>query len=331
MINVLAVLALVGLTIGVAALPLWPALRELRHARDTAPLDIADVDYGDIRSAAERLTTTLTEQPLETLAHTLVPLTPGIRARRISLPEPHTDVLLATDAEAVRDITLNAHTVLYGTARVFTLSDSRLPALYATQWARLESGSSILAWAFADVLIAGADVHLAGTADATSAIHLHPGVQFERVRAPKVHIGDAMTPSRPLEASTGKRTRHLVQGDLNVPNGSVLDGDYVVHGTTTLGDDVRVNGALKSYGAITTGAQCTVTHALMTEQYLTLGPDNTLGGPVLADTHIDAASGLQVGTSSSLATLSASTIALRPQSRIYGTVWAKDGGKVVTA
>ncbi|MEM6645176.1 MAG: hypothetical protein AAF730_02880 [Bacteroidota bacterium] len=329
MINVLAVLALVGLTIGVAALPLWPALRELRQARDTAPLDIADVDYGDIRSAAERLTKTLAEQPLDTLAHTLVPLAPGIQAQRISLPELHTDVLLATDAEAVRDVNLNAHTILYGTARVLTLSGSRLPALYATQWARLERGTSILAWAFADVLIAGADVHLAGTADAASAIHLHPGVQFERVRAPKVQIGDAMAPPRPLDASTGKRPRRLIQGDLDVPSGSVLDGDYVVHGSTTLGDDVIINGALKSYGAITTGARCTVTHALMTEQHLTLGPDNTLGGPVLAETHLDAAAGVQVGSPSSSATLSASTITLRPGSRVYGTVWAKDGGKVV--
>ncbi|MEM1095155.1 MAG: hypothetical protein AAGJ10_11185 [Bacteroidota bacterium] len=331
MINVLAVLALVGVTIGVAALPLWPALRELRHPRDTAPLDIADVDYGDIRSAAERLTTILAEQPLDTLAHTLVPLGPGIEGRRISLPAPHTDVLLATEAEAVRDVTLSEHAVLYSTARVVALSDSRLPALYATQWARLEPGTAILAWAFADVLIAGAGVQLAGTADAASAIHLHPGVQFERVRAPKVYIGDAMQAPRPLSPSTGKRPRHLIQGDLDIPSGSVLDGDYVVHGTTTLSDDVTINGALKSYGPITTGARCTVTHALMTEQHLTLGPDNTLGGPVLAETHLDAAPGLQVGSASSLATLSASTIALRPTSRVYGTVWAKDGGKVVAA
>ncbi|GAB5519539.1 MAG: hypothetical protein RhofKO_17900 [Rhodothermales bacterium] len=330
MINFLAFTALLGLTVAVAAVPLWPALRELRQGRDTAPLDIADVDYGDIRSAAERLTHVLSEHPLDTLAHTLVPLVAGIHASRMVLPEAEAGTLLVTQHAALRDLALRGHTTLYSTAPVATLSDSSLPALYATHWARLEAGTRILAWVYGQVLIAGDEVHLSGTADASEAIYLNPGVHFERVRSPKVYIGETSTTPRRLPPPQVKRSRHLIHSDFDVPSGTVLDGDYIVHGSTTLGDGVTVNGSLKSYGPIRTGARCRVTQTLMTEADLTIGPDNTLGGPVLAETHIDAAPGLQVGSPAHLATLSAETITLRPSSLLFGTVWAKHGGKVVT-
>lgn len=205
--------------------------------------------------------------------------------------------------------------------------------------ARLAAGSEVLRRVTAGV---GVEVEpgtvLRGSVEAGEVVWLGTGVTFERVHAPLVEIGVAAgeppergAPTTPLALPDAEvlAGRALVTGDLAVPAGHRVEGDLVVTGDLTLGDGALVAGHVKAHGDVALAAGARVGGNVFANGSVGLGPWASVGGAAVAEGTLRLGRGASVGRPVAPTTASGRHVVVTSGARVYGTLWAEEGGRTV--
>jgi predicted acyltransferase (DUF342 family) len=103
----------------------------------------------------------------------------------------------------------------------------------------------------------------------------------------------------------------VVEGDLHISQGAVLEGAVKVKGRTTVDDGASLLAALVSVGDASVGAAC------------------QLSGPVLCESSLALGRAVVVGSQGALTTVSAPQISLSDAVTVHGTLWARESGRVL--
>ncbi len=340
------------------ALPMLPALVELRFKRDAQPLGVIQQYGGDIRHFAQGFRAYLEELqgPLQQCVGS------GTTVRGI-LPNGDEYVLLGS---ADTDVFLSAGKKQAGCAWVvaagmdiaFSRGLTFLKEIYAAgQFVGGEGGmyrallgekdiclgpaSRVTRWAHATgTFRAAQDCDLYGRVSADHEIQLQPGCAFQRLNAPRITFGwssdtlndiSFIPPDLPADtpALPGPSGRTLVEGDFEIRAGEVIAGSVVARGKLHIGAGARVLGSAKSDKEMIVEAGVSVEGSLISAATMHIGPRCRIGGPILAEHEMGIESGTECGTARMPTTVSALTIELEEGARVFGTLWARNEGRVV--
>jgi cytoskeletal protein CcmA (bactofilin family) len=354
----LALFMLVLLAGVLFTLPMLPAIVELRFKRDAKPLGVIQQYGGDIRHFADGFRTYLAELkgPLQQCVGS------GTTVRGI-LPHGDEYVLLGS---ADTEVFLNAGkkqpacawVVAAGTDIALSGGLTFLKEIYAAgQFLGGEGGtyrallgekdiclgpaSHITRWAHAaGTFRAARNCDLYGRISADQEIQLQPGCAFQRLNAPRITFGcssDTLNetsfspPDLPAEtpALPGPRGRTLVEGDFEIRPGEVVAGSVVARGKLRIGAGARVLGSAKSNKEMIVEAGASVEGSLISAATMHIGPRCRIGGPILAEREMGIESGTECGTARMPTTVSALTIELEEGAQVFGTLWARNEGRVV--
>ncbi len=86
---------------------------------------------------------------------------------------------------------------------------------------------------------------------------------------------------------------------------------------------------MKSNGHLTMDSGASVEGSLIGGTTMHVGPDCRIGGPVLAEHGIVIESGTHCGSAANPTTVTAPTIELEEGVLVFGTLWARNEGRVV--
>lgn len=348
MISIWPPLALSAVTGGMLSLTLVPALREVIHRKDAAPLRVRR-DDGNIRNFArsfrryiaplhgELITCAqqecIAESRMPDGASVLIVGKPGAYAFSESRIE--TLVLFAGQAQLGDDLIFTRD--LYAGDRLEAGKRNIFRAVLGENDVILEEDSRVLRWLHADGgVIAAQNTHLYGRCSAEKFIHLSVGCRFERLYAPMIVTGinaDGCSniPARQEEkagiASRG-RGRSRIHGDLHLGSGEMFLGDIVATGSIRIDRESRVAGSAKANADIELCEQGQIDGSLISPGSIRVARNCFLKGPVLAEEEIILGAGTRVGTPDSPTTISARQIRIAPDCVIHGTIWARVEGRV---
>ena len=103
----------------------------------------------------------------------------------------------------------------------------------------------------------------------------------------------------------------------------------VARGKLHIGAGARVLGSAKSNKEMIVEAGASVEGSLISAATMHIGPRCRIGGPILAEHEIRIESGTECGTARMPTTVSALTIELEEGAQVFGTLWARNEGRVV--
>jgi len=198
----------------------------------------------------------------------------------------------------------------------------------------------VIRWAHAaDLLHAEQDCHLYGRISSDREIQLQPGCVFQRVNAPLIISGfsgaraGALAPQPsnavddpPVPFPPG---RSLYDGDLEIRAGEVVTGSVVTRGKLHIGSGARILGSAKSNAHMTVDSGASVEGSLVSGTTMHIGTNCRIGGPVLAERGMVIESGTHCGTAGMPTTVSTLAIELEEGVLVFGTIWARNEGRVV--
>lgn len=216
----LILLGLLGLALGLLALPFLPALREWQHPTDTTPLQVVREHDSDIRSFAQRLRAWVALELGDVLAAARQPganvqmvrwnrdefavLPPGQTLASPAGVLPHGVVALGAwqlpaGHEAPREVWCG------GDVRIGP--SARLRALVSEGAVHLEAGATLDRWLDAEGPVRADDgVGLGRRASSQQALLLGLGVRFERLQAPIIEVTAKQAGNSPTAAPTPSAT-----------------------------------------------------------------------------------------------------------------------------
>lgn len=356
-----------ALVVGLALLPLAPALREWRRPTDVAPLRVAQLSAVDARHFARGFEVYVESHlsavldaigPGDDSAEGVMPdgtpyLVAGADGRpRITAAERAGNdvqrvVASAGDLRLWEGVRFRREAYARGSLEVGEAATVR--AAMADGDVRLMPRSRSLRWVHAaDTVVAGADCVLHGRVTAGESITIAVGAVFERLNAPRLRLGagpDAASVPGPTPARADLRVlepdevphlvstevRWLVDGDLTVPADRLVPADVVATGRIRIGTGARVEGGLKSHGDLELGRGVRVEGAAVAGGSLSVGARSRVHGPALAERVIELADGAVVGAPNHPTTVSAPRIRAGVDVVCHGTVWARVEGRTVPA
>jgi len=133
----------------------------------------------------------------------------------------------------------------------------------------------------------------------------------------------------PPDATPLPAGRTLSDGDLDVRAGEVVAGSIVTRGKLHIGAGAHVLGSVKSNGHLTVDSGVSVDGSLLSATTTHVGPNCRIGGPVLAEHGMIIESGTHCGTTGNPTTVAAPTIELEEGVIVFGSLWARNEGRVV--
>lgn len=326
---------------------LAPALNELRRPTDVAPLNVPrDHDNAANRFAMhyrERLEHAL-QAPLGTALRE-----PDAAARLLQ----HGYQWCAPDAQ-IGPVAADARPLVgagdlllqEGSAQpheVYAARNLRLArgasarAAYAEGELHLDSGASVSRWAHGHDVVLGPQSRVSARVSAERSITLEPGARFVRARAPTIRAPgqDAPLPRvapAPLRFTGAHGARYeagsarwLVEGDLELPPGSEVEGDLIVHGHASFGADCRLRGSLKVHGRLALGDGCVLDGACVVVGPAQIGAQVRLAGPLVGEALVRIGTDSTIGRIDAETSVNGHTIELAPGATVHGSVWAKVG------
>ncbi|HZU41980.1 MAG TPA: polymer-forming cytoskeletal protein [Terriglobales bacterium] len=337
---VLEPLALFAATSVLAALPLGPALGELRRSRDAAALPIRR-DDDDIRNFAETFRA-FSHVYLERAGQELE------QSGALIFHKGEYRPFSNTDNETVRGVVLSKTDLSLGQGMVFsddlycagTLIGGALNvyrSLLGEEDVCLGERSQVLRWLHAGGSISlGPGCRLHGRASAEFVIYLRPGCTFRRMHAPVVAaVRNELQrrPSRHTPVNTGadfglSRFPSRLDGYFYLPAGATHEGSVIARGKALLGAASRLSGNLKAHGTVHVNEQAEIEGSLVSTSTIHLAEDCFVRGPIISEKKVFVSPGAQIGSPESLTTISAPKISIAPGAVIHGTVWARDAGEV---
>jgi hypothetical protein len=357
----LAVIVFLALFLAWAAVPLLPALLEIRRRTDIKPLRVVRASDVDIRHFAQAFEHWIEEQLGAVLAARRDGGGPAAEGQfpdgtpwRV-LPEGTPPPLATTDggpATCPAVIAGSGRLSLPGGAffplEVYAASSIEIGertvcrAVLADGDLQLGRGCWSLRWLHARVsLLARESCALHGRASANISMRLEEGCRFERLNAPTVAFGVPV----PLKPPPGELTplaakdvpnlvedaagRWLVRRELVIPPASLVTSDVVVTGNLRIGAGARVTGSVKSHGDLVLDSGAEVEGSIVSGRDLFVGRGCRIHGPVIAERDARIGAGTRVGSAERPTTVSVRQLEIEAGTVVHGTVWAHAGGVVL--
>jgi cytoskeletal protein CcmA (bactofilin family) len=333
-------------------LPMLPALIELRLKRDAQPLDVVQHYAGEIRHFSFGFRSYIT--------NLLGPLRECVSSGttvRGSMPDGDQYLLLGcadethfvTAGEATAtcqsvvaaglDVVLpNGITFakeVYAAGQFTGGEKSVFRALLGEKDIQLKPSSTVIRWAHAvGAFRAERDCDLYGRISSDREIQLECGCAFQRLNAPRIVLGRANAEVTSVSTETVPTMppggRRLVDEDLEIPAGEIVSANIVTRGRLHIGAGARMLGSVKSHEHMTLEAGVKVEGSLISASSMRIGPDCRITGPVIAEREITIETGTRCGSVQAPTTVSAPTIEIEDGVTVFGTIWARTEGQVVS-
>lgn len=345
MISILAPLALTASTGALLALPLAPALRELRSKRDAGPL-VTRKDDGKIDNFAHSLRARCKPlqpalvQCVERFASQLVDLGDDkffVAGRSGAWEGPRQiDVLVLCAKPVELPDGFQSLEDFYAKGDVHSGNNNIFRVLLSEADVVLGAGTQILRWLHAESdLLAGRNCVLFGRASAGKSLTLSPGCKFERMHAPTIYSSsDAAQLDLRLESAPFSKLaqagmgRARVHGRIHLVAGEQHYGDMVAAKRFDMDAGSCVYGSVKANGDACLRERAEVDGSLVSTKRIHIASGCFVKGPIISEHEIVIDSGAQVGLPAFPTTVSAPRIRIAPGSVLHGTVWARAEGRV---
>ena len=349
----LALLALLLMASTLLLLPLTPALVELRRKSDAKPLNVIQQHAGEIRYFVEGFRSYL--KSLETALRDGVGsgtstsgtlpdgtdyLVAGLGEEGCALPLNKREQLCPVLIAACTDLVLPTETTfskeIYALGHVTGGGKDRCRAILGEKDVHLGGESSILRWAHAvGEFHADENCGLYGRVSSDRALFLKRGCRFQRLNAPRIEIGtqtrnaSGRNGDPAVPADSRMRQRLLLDGDFVVGPEETFYGNLVVRGSLQIGAGARVLGSIKGNKNVVLEDRVSVQGSLISAQAMQIGRDCTIHGPVIAERFVQIESGTRCGSTDRPTTVSAPWIEVEEGVVVFGTLWAREHGRVV--
>ena len=364
MTGFLSFLILCFMAFGWLALPLLPALDELRRKTDVAPLRVVREYDGNIRYFArgfqQYVQAQLAALPADWQqreAHNEYSndvFADGsefcvVRGARFPLSE------IESENRTVRKIVLTCAEIDLPSDVVFSLevrADKLLRSGEKTVFRAilgesdlvLGDNNSVLRWLHCEGSgTVGRSSTLYGRASSETQLTLAEECEFQRLYAPRLFFGNSKTPQKP-NVTLGVAPRKWVpenareqapghffaRGDVVIPANVHFEGNLVATGALRIGAGARVEGSTKSHGDTVLESGSCVAGSVVSAGRLRLEENCTVSGPLIAESDVSVGAGSRLGDEQNPTTLSAPNIEIQSGVVAHGTVWAREMGKVVT-
>lgn len=352
-------LLLIGLTVLLFLLPLTPALREwwLRH--DITPLEIIQGHEGHTRHFSDtfRIFIQAEISALNGHAHPTEPAENYCLIKEGNLFTPTEEerqnqstqrVVLAYGTLSLpEDFTFPRE--VYGKQTVIGLGRNHFKAVLAEDMLLFGKHSTVLRWAHGRMIQADPDCNFMGRISATEEITLATGCAFTRLHAPCVKFGmgvflppDARVKENApvgihkpilnlLEPDIDTDNRLISQEDFEFPENGIFCGNIVVRRNVLIRRGAEIIGSVKANGTLRIETGVSITGSLISSKQLVIAQACIVGGPVVSEQSISVDTGVVIGMTTKPTTLTAPAIHITCGSVIYGTVWARHQGLVLSA
>ncbi len=348
-------LVLLG-TLAWVALPLLPAVLELVRPTDVDPLVMVGRDNADIsrfaRHFREYAMANLTRLPSEALRGDYFgKLADGTHFVRVARLTHVLERGALPDGSHDRVVILEHPTELRGHER-FRLEvwakaafhggpAATYRAVLGETGVRLGARSTVLRWVHATgVLDVMPECRLFGRVSSEREIRLGDGVEFQRMGAPAVIVGQGTPPSALPAMSPAasyavmdepERSRRLgdhlrVETDWYLPPHTLVEGHLVVAGRLHVSPGVRIRGSVKAHGPLEVDQGAIIEGSVVSRDGIRLGAGCAVGGPVIAEGTIEIGSGTSVGTLVTPTTVTGRRVRLAPGVVVCGHIVTEEGG-----
>jgi hypothetical protein len=338
------------------ALPLLPALDELRRKRDAKPLEVIQKHAGDIAHFArvfrgyiaplqERLRECVDArttgwgrlkngEEYVLLGDDRQPFVKAANFRGSTCPW-----LIAAGIDVMLPDGLDFAKEIYAAKSLTAGERNAFRAILCDEDIRLRAGSESIRWVHANgQLCVESDCRLYGRVSSEREIVLAPGCTFQRLHAPRIVMAqpcsENCTPADVFESAGNSERkkplpRRLVGGDLRVRPGEIVGENLVARGPLHIGAGARMLGGVKGHKSVVLEESVEVCGSLISSGELYVGPRCKIGGPLLAEHHVHISSGTSCGTRNFPTTVSSQLVEAMEGTVFFGTVWARDMGWVV--
>lgn len=344
-------------------LPLIPAILELNLATDTQPLRVIQEYDTDITHFATGFKSYLEKSfpnffaqlglggvkfqdgsldnrnRFQIIGHNSVPFFDQKEVNAAS-----TNKLLVSAEPLVLPGNMFYESEVYSTSSIKTGTNSQFRALLAESDIELAEGCSVSRWVHSGgSLFVSANCQLFGRASASQNLFVAENTQFDRLNARQITFGQMRAIINPYWAKNTPVNlediakikdhfdrRWLIDGDLEIPAGSLFDGDIVATRDVNIGAGSHITGSLKSNRNLVLGAGVRVDGSVFSAGDLTLEAGCRIMGPVVAEGTLLIKESTIVGAENTPTTISAQKIIVSGGVTTYGTVWADEGAYVVS-
>jgi len=355
----LATVTLVLLAAALFTLPLLPALYELRRKHDAEPLSVIQQYAGDIRHFAGGFRTYIDglRQPLQECVASGTSARGTLRDGGEYLLLGREDnscfnsagvmggttcpLVIAAGVDLVLPSGFTFIKEIYASGQFVGGEESTYRAILGDKNVHLQRASKVMRWAHAtgDFQV-DHDCDLYGRISSDGDMLLGSGCTFQRLNAPRIAMGSAGTKVescrvQPSDAAPNRQApeepvrRRLIEGDWEIRSGEVVIGNIVSRGKLHIEAGARVCGSVKSNGEMVLDADVVVDGSLISAATMHIGPRCQIRGPVIAEHGMMIESGSQCGTAQIPTTVSAPIIDVQVGSLFFGTLWAREQGRVV--
>lgn len=330
MISTLAPLALTASTGALLAVPLMPALRELRSKSDAGPL-VTRKDDGRIENFAISLRARCHSLEQRQDRDVLYVADPGVWHGPM-----RTEVLIVCAAPTQLPDGFQSIGDFYSQQDLYSGRNNFFRGLLSDGGMVLGSGTQVLRWVHAESdLRAEEQCSLFGRASSSRSLTLGRGCRFERIYAPVIYGSAAAAQlqlrtesaafSKLAQAGVGRK-RTQGQGQLSA--GEQHFGNLVVTKGLEMGEGACVFGSAKANGHVELAEGAEVDGSLVSTKRIHIASGCFVKGPIISEREIVIDAGVQVGLPGAPTTISAPQIRLATGSVFHGTVWARAEGRV---
>lgn len=362
--STLAFLGVLAVTLAWITLPLIPAIRELMNPRDAGPLDAVGRASGDLTFFADSFRQfvtsgayaaapdgaslpdgrTLTRLASATTSAGGTSGEPGALATAVVINKQCG--LVVADAGSQLPADSDCPVEVYGAGDFTIGAGASVRAIMCEGQLTIAPHATVARWAHGERALAVGDaVQLIGRATSRGAVALGRGVQFDRILAPYIVVGEAtVAPStlsrtawelddpRPpfhlARASAILASQHwLVDEDLVIPAGHIFRGTLVVRGSLRIGAGTEIRGSVKAYRTLTLEAGATVTGTVASRSDIVLGEAARVFGPVIGEGSVTLKPQARVGLPSMPASISSERIVLHDGAEVFGSLSARLEGR----
>lgn len=338
---------------GLFTLPLMPAITELRRKSDAQPLSVIQQHTGEIRHFADSFRGYIKELDpvLETAVRsgkTVTGVLPdkteylvlGAGKEVLSLPLRQSDETCPVLLAAAMDLSLPPDTAfskdIYVAGRFRGGTKNRYRAILGEKEIYLGAESRVMRWVHSvGEFSAGRACQLHGRVSSDSGVQLNRECTFQRMNAPRIQFGQDATreldviDDRSGETSVKKTQRLLHDGDFEIAPGEVFHGNLVARGKLRIGSGARVWGDVKGDQGVIVESGARLEGSLISSTAMHIGANCFVHGPIIAEKLLTLATGSRGGSAESPTTVSAPWIQVEEGAVVFGTLWAREDGKVV--
>ncbi len=353
----LAVATLIFVVSLMLVLPLIPAFVELHRKSDARPLNVIQQHAGEIRhfahtfrayikeleptlqqcvaSAANASGTMPDGEEYVVLGRADEPLLVALQERDAIRPAV---IAAGTDMVVPREATFSKE--IYAGGQFLGGEKDNFRAILGERDVHLGGSSSVMRWVHAaGEFTADLGCRLYGRISSDAVIRLHADCNFLRLNAPRIEIGQVAsgedsTPSNPTFAAnlgTEASRRFFHDGNFEIRAGEVVSGNIVIRGKLHIHSGARVRGSVKSDDDMVVDRGVSVEGSLISAQHMHIGPHCAVHGPVIAEHGLAIASGTCCGSAENPTTVSAPRIEVEEGVVVFGTLWAREYGRVVAS